>query len=332
MTSAKMKYIIGTIICMMAPLLRGQAGGDYQMISSVIDNGGGISRSEDYELLGSITSDPVSPSVLNSEDYTLYGGFLGQIADLPTLGGIQVGWRATNAVEIIGSIQYDGGDTITESGVVFALASENADPLLGGLGVTKVTTPGVLGTFTSTIFVQPETNYVVKAYATNSQGTVYSPILALTTFSRNADLNELVFSFGEISPVFSKAVTSYSATVNYQTASIFLQNAAISQANAAVAYRLNGGDYVGLGGFINLNVGNNVVDVRVTAQDGVTEKIYTLNVTRQKELQSITFDAIPDKLTTDSVTLTAAGGPSGNPVTIISVAPVAVNSIKLPSI
>lgn len=122
-----------------------------------------------------------------------------------------------------------------------------------------------------------------------------------------------------LSPAFASGTTSYTASVSNAIADITVTPTQM-QVNASLAVRVNGGTYASISSGapsneLSLNVGSNTVDVRVTAQDGVTQKTYTVTVTREKIPQTLTFTAISDKLTTDAVHLAASGGDSGNPVT-----------------
>lgn len=96
--------------------------------------------------------------------------------------------------------------------------------------------------------------------------------------SNNADLNELALSNGSFSPAFDSGVTSYTATVGNGVASVTVIPTA-SDLNAMLTVN---GRIVSSGGSsasIPLNVGDNVVSVTVTAEDG-TMKTYTITVTR----------------------------------------------------
>ena len=56
---------------------------------------------------------------------------------------------ASNSATLGGSVFSDGGATITERGVVFARTAINANPLIGGTGVTKVPVAGTTGSFST---------------------------------------------------------------------------------------------------------------------------------------------------------------------------------------
>jgi hypothetical protein len=80
-----------------------------------------------------------------------------------------------------GNVTSLGDGAATERGIVYSLASANADPLLNGAGVTKVTASGTLGSFTSAITGLTVGNlYAFKAYITTSVGTSYTSVAQFT--------------------------------------------------------------------------------------------------------------------------------------------------------
>lgn len=82
-----------------------------------------------------------------------------------------------------GNITSDGGDAITERFVVWSEESVNADPEIGGTGVTKVVASGTAtGVFTTGVAgLPPETLIAFKAGASNGEGTAYSDADTFTT-------------------------------------------------------------------------------------------------------------------------------------------------------
>ncbi len=84
-----------------------------------------------------------------------------------------------------GNVTNDGGPVITERGVVYSTTTVNANPLINGAGVTKITSAGTTGVFTANATgLGTGTGYSFKAYATNSVGTTYtSPVSAFTTLT-----------------------------------------------------------------------------------------------------------------------------------------------------
>lgn len=74
-----------------------------------------------------------------------------------------------------GNVTSEGGAPVTERGVVYSLTSVNADPVIGGTGVTTVTSPGTTGVFTVNVTgLTAGVSYSFKAYATSSIGTTYT--------------------------------------------------------------------------------------------------------------------------------------------------------------
>jgi formylglycine-generating enzyme required for sulfatase activity len=139
------------------------------------------------------------------------------------------------------------------------------------------------------------------------------------TRSDNADLSALTLSSGTFQPTFAAGTAIYTDGVANTTTSIFVTPTR-AQANATIDARVNGGDFTPVtsgspSGALALNVGANIVEVRVTAEDTTTTKTYTITVTRDKASQTITFANPGDQPATATVNLSATGGASGNAVT-----------------
>ncbi|MBL9160907.1 MAG: SUMF1/EgtB/PvdO family nonheme iron enzyme [Verrucomicrobiales bacterium] len=218
-----------------------------------------------------------------------------------------------------GNVTADGASTITERGVVYSVTTTNNNPLIGGGGVTKVTTAGTMGVFIVPVTdLSSGTGYSFKAYAINSEGTSYTSVATFTTLSTNADLSNLTLSSGTLDPTFAAGTIAYTASVANSTTSI-TTTPTRAQANATIEARVNSGGFSSVSsgspsGSLALNVGANTIEIRVTAQAGNT-KTYTITVTRDKAVQTITFPAITDKTADATVPLSATGGGSGNAVT-----------------
>lgn len=83
-----------------------------------------------------------------------------------------------------GNITSDGGQALTERGVVFAINSVNPAPQIGGSGVTKATASGnSTGVFTTTVngLTAGGVTYAYAAFATSAAGTGYSTVGRFTT-------------------------------------------------------------------------------------------------------------------------------------------------------
>ena len=109
----------------------------------------------------------------------------------------------------------------------------------------------------------------------------------MTTFtigkSSNANLSALTVNQGTLSPVFTASTTAYTVNVANSVSSI-----TVSATKADVNATVTGA------GEKQLNVGENIISVVVTAQDGATKKTYTITVNRapvpNANLSALTVD------------------------------------------
>ena len=100
----------------------------------------------------------------------------------------------------------------------------------------------------------------------------------------DANLAALATSAGQLSPAFSRGHTFYSVHVPDSVGSVTVTPSA-AQGGAPLAVRANGGAFSGVGSGaasapLSLNGGANLIEVKVTAPDGVTVQSYTIIVTR----------------------------------------------------
>ena len=103
--------------------------------------------------------------------------------------------------------------------------------------------------------------------------------------SANASLSALTLGSGVLSPAFSVSTTSYTATVANNVTSTTV-TATKAHANASIQIRVNNGTYSDISSgsassALDLNEGDNTIDIKVTAADGTTIKTYTIVVTRE---------------------------------------------------
>lgn len=99
------------------------------------------------------------------------------VVTTPTAAGI-----TSSSATLGGNVTANGGSTITAVGVVYAPSSVNANPQLGGVGVSQVSTAGSTGVFTRSVTgLSPNTQYSYAAFATNSLGTGYSSVGTFTS-------------------------------------------------------------------------------------------------------------------------------------------------------
>ncbi|QJD95219.1 hypothetical protein HH214_04665 [Mucilaginibacter robiniae] len=148
-----------------------------------------------------------------------------------------------------------------------ATISVNSTPVISGTASSAI--PLAVGSNTIQVVVTAQDGSTQKAYT----------LTVMRAGSSVATLNALSISSGTLSPTFNSGTQSYAASVVNATTSVTL-TPTTTDANATVSVN---GTTVTLGtasGAIPLAVGNNTIQVVVTAQDGITQQAYTVNVTR----------------------------------------------------
>jgi hypothetical protein len=100
----------------------------------------------------------------------------------PLVGSPTSGSITETGATLGGSVTSDGGDPVTQRGVVYAIASANAELSIGADGVSIASVGGGLGSFTANVSgLTGGTTYAFRAFATNHGGTGYSAAAAFTT-------------------------------------------------------------------------------------------------------------------------------------------------------
>ena len=115
----------------------------------------------------------------------------------------------------------------------------------------------------------------------------------LMKFGDSSDLSGLTLSSGTLSPAFSSAITSYTASVGKEVTSIDVTPTA-AETDATIT--VNGSAVAsGQAKATALNDGDNTIAVEVTAKNGMTKKSYALTVTRatydSADLSGLTLSA-----------------------------------------
>ena len=193
----------------------------------------------------------------------------------------------------------------------------------GQYSATIVWSPTVSSTFapntayTATVSLTVDTGYTLTGltanFFTNTGATVtntvnggsISVLFTATAKSADATLSALMISAGTLSPTFTSTTTSYSATVLNATSTLTL-TPTVNQANATTLQYLGSTGTTAFTGA--LAVGQNVIRVVVTAQDGTTTKTYTVTITRlasQTITRTSTSPTSPVKSGTYTPTATA---------------------------
>lgn len=149
-------------------------------------------------------------------------------------------------------------------------------------------------------------------------GSATTGDVTVDTRRDNARLSSLSLVGRTISPVFNSNELNYTSIVVYNTPSLPLR-AITEDPEASLEYRSNDGAFVPLTSGIStspipLTMGDTGIEVRVTAQDGTTQEIYSITVTQIKAPQTIQQATIGNRFINETYLLSPVGGNSGNPV------------------
>ena len=102
--------------------------------------------------------------------------------ELPTFSQLHVFHNSSLSVTITASVSSNYG-VYSEKGIVYSRTADNADPVIGGTGVTQLSDP--MPTFLDILEtangLTPQTQYSYRAYAINGAGIGYSALLTFTT-------------------------------------------------------------------------------------------------------------------------------------------------------
>ena len=140
------------------------------------------------------------------------------------------------------------------------------------------------------------TQYDVQVRAVNAagEGPWSATRMGTTALSDDATLSALTLSGVRLTPRFMSGTTSYTASVGY-TVSQTTVAATTNNDNATIDF-LDGGDNTltdansNADDFqVDLSVGENILQIQITAQDGVATETYTVTVPRTEEDLSLTL-------------------------------------------
>ncbi|MBN2532363.1 MAG: cadherin-like beta sandwich domain-containing protein [Spirochaetales bacterium] len=129
-----------------------------------------------------------------------------------------------------------------------------------------------------------ENTVEIEVTAEDTSVQLYTVII-IRLPSDNAYLSGFALSAGTLKPTFSKFQKSYSASLFESSLTVTPEK---EHAGAIIEIRINGGTWQSVlsgnpYGSLALDIGSNTIEVRVTAEDGITTRIYTISVYRNNE-------------------------------------------------
>lgn len=198
------------------------------------------------------------------------------------------------------------------------------DPSFTNLSAVTITIPGELsGTNTLPITtavsnLQLLTTYYFRAFSTNLWGTNYGTTLSFATRgSPDANLTNIVSDSGVLTPAFTPAAVSYTLNLPHAVTNISL-TATLEDPNASIQYRFDGGSYgpISSGAAMPpqfLTSGSHLFEFKVTAQDAVITKLYSVTVVRAPGLPEVVTLSSGGPTATSTVTLNGTANPSADP-------------------
>ncbi|BBI30845.1 FG-GAP-like repeat-containing protein [Cohnella abietis] len=151
-------------------------------------------------------------------------------------------------------------------------------------GSTSSELPLNVGVNTIDVVVTAQDGTTIKTYTVDVTRANYTGVVTPTR-STNANLNGLSLTGGAaLTPTFTLGTFSYTSSVTNDIGSVGV-TPTLADTKATVKLRVNGSTPIavtsgGTSGTLPLNVGTNVIDVTVTAEDG-TSQSYTITLTRQ---------------------------------------------------
>lgn len=188
----------------------------------------------------------------------------------------------TTAASAIGSVTATLNGSVNangvSTGVVFEYGSTTAygNTVTASPAIVTGSSPNAVGAILSGL--SGETTYHYRVKASNSTDVTPGQDLTFRTLSNNGNLSALVLNTGTLTPAFASSVLNYSATVPHSVTSV---SATATTASVLSSLTVNGTTIPSgtAGPSLTLSVGQRVIAIIVTAEDGSTRS-YNVTVTR----------------------------------------------------
>lgn len=124
-----------------------------------------------------------------------------------------------------------------------------------------------------------------------ASGSALTGSVAVDTRSSNADLGALTLAGVTFSPPFDPETFTYGATVEHAKTTVILRPT-VAETNATVSVQVNGGGFANVVSGTDstplaLVVGENTIEVRVTAQNTTTRRSYVLTINREATVPTV---------------------------------------------
>ncbi|PWK13487.1 cadherin-like beta sandwich domain-containing protein [Tumebacillus permanentifrigoris] len=212
------------------------------------------------------------------------------------------------------------GNSVSSLDVTPTVADSTATVKVNGSAATSGSASSIplnVGSNTITVLVTAQDGSTQKSYT----------VTVTRAASVNANLSNLTISQGTLSPGFASGTTSYTASVGNSVSSL---DVTPTVADSTATVKVNGSAATsGSASSVPLNVGSNTITVLVTAQDGSTQKSYTVTVTRAASVNAnlsnltISQGTLSPGFASETTTYTAS---VGNTVTNLTVTPTVADS------
>ena len=200
--------------------------------------------------------------------------------DLTTSAGVVSPAFASGTTSYTRAVPYSTVFTVTPtivsgSGATLQIRLNGGSYSATSSGSASSTLALNVGSNTVDVLVTAQDGTTTKTYTITATKAAPSSVATLSTLTTTA---------GTLTPGFASGTTSYTASVPGTTTSVTVTPTR-TEPNATIQVRVNGGSYASVtsgsaSGALALNVGNNPIDVLVTAQDGTTTNTYTITVNR----------------------------------------------------